>query len=371
MQQSLFGGASPTQASGSGYYGGGQTQAAPINTTYSSDGFTPGNIETGGPGSAATQQAVALGSGFTPEQLAKYTPEQLSIMGSTGGGQQANSQATQQAAQGGQQQMGLTQMLDAATGSAEATRAGVQNAKLGTDVRDVNQYGQAATDALRGADSELNQVRQNAQDQANGFTGNDGYYQNELDNSNILQNEAMTRINLNPEMRREADQQARASAQAYGRSGDNSSIASEILNREAYKRQARGEAAGAINNTANLQGLRNSDSRAAQGQAFGMNMATSAAPALQNLFGQQSNAQQYGMNATMMGQGLMGQATNQLFNPDAGVNLDLMNNSNQAAFDASIYGSNAALLGANNAASSKSKDALWGAVGSILGGALS
>lgn len=256
---------------------------------------------------------------------------------------------------------GILEMNRDATLSAEDTRAQIQAQKGASDIAYANQYGQGLTDSIRGSDADLNQIRQNAQNQANGFTGNAGFYQGELDNSRTLQNEAMSRINLNPEMRREAEQEARATAQAYGRSGDNSSIAAEILNREKYKQQARAEAAGAINNTANLQGLRNADFGAAQGQAFGFDAATSAAPGFQNLFGQQSNAQTFGVQGSMMGQNQLGNATPQLYNPDSATNLDLTNQANKSQYDATLFGSSAALAGANSAANAS----LWGG---ILGG---
>ena len=66
----------------------------------------------------------------------------------------------------------------------------------------------------------------------------------------------------------------------------------------------------------------------------------------------------------------MGQAQNlgpQMFDPNAGVNLALMNNANLANYNANIYGSQAALAGANAAAKAQVIGSGLQAIGNIVG----
>jgi len=110
---------------------------------------------------------------------------------------------------------------------------------------------------------------------------------------------------LSPEQKRLAEQEARAGSLARGRIGDESSIASEILGREGFKSQLRGEA------------------RQAGQLAFGQarNMAGDLGSVI---LGRPSMA--LGMGQNVLGQA-QGQAAGpmgpQLFDPNVGINLAL------------------------------------------------
>ena len=110
---------------------------------------------------------------------------------------------------------------------------------------------------------------------------------------------------LSPEQKRLAEQEARAGSLARGRIGDESSIASEILGREGFKSQLRGEA------------------RQAGQLAFGQarNMAGDLGSVI---LGRPSMA--LGMGQNVLGQA-QGQAAGpmgpQLFDPNIGINLAL------------------------------------------------
>lgn len=110
---------------------------------------------------------------------------------------------------------------------------------------------------------------------------------------------------LSPEQKRLAEQEARAGSLARGRLGDESSIASEILGREGFKSQLRGEArqAGqlAFGQARNMAGDLGSVILGRPSMALGMG---------QNILGQAQ-----GQAAGPMGP--------QLFDPNVGINLAL------------------------------------------------
>ena len=80
---------------------------------------------------------------------------------------------------------------------------------------------------------------------------------------------------------------------------------------------------------------------------------STAADPFQAILGRPAGAMNYGQNLGAQSQG--GDSTPQLFNPDQGINLALQQQSNQANYDANIYGSQSAMSGN-----------IWGA---LLGGA--
>lgn len=192
---------------------------------------------------------------------------------------------------------------------------------------------------------------------------------------------------LTPQQERQAAQRAREAGSARGVDASNATIASEILGREnflaqnrAEARTMRGEAAGLRGESygrdqyaqglrgeaaqrrgeqagirGEMQGLRTEDemrraqafqeAQGAGGNLFGMLGQTSADP-FQAILGRPGMAfggaqQQQGFGAGMAAQN-MGP---QLFDPNAGVNLGLMNQANQANYNANIYGSQAGMYG--------------------------
>ena len=140
---------------------------------------------------------------------------------------------------------------------------------------------------------------------------------------------------LNQEQQRMVDQQALQMSQSSGRIGDESSAAGQILGRENYLSNLRGEAAGMGQ------------------QAFGMNRQI-AGDIGSTILGRPSSA-------IGLGQQGIGQATNlaaqpvgpQLFDPNVGINMAMQNQQNQM---------NASIAGAAN------KTARYGATMGAIGG---
>jgi hypothetical protein len=132
---------------------------------------------------------------------------------------------------------------------------------------------------------------------------------------------------LSPEQKRLAEQEARAGSLARGRLGDESSIASEILGREGFKSQLRGEA------------------RQAGQLAFGQarNMAGDIGSVL---LGRPSMA--LGMGQNVLGQA-QGQAAGpmgpQLFDPNVGINLALQQRGQDIEFQGMQAQARGAMLG--------------------------
>lgn len=132
---------------------------------------------------------------------------------------------------------------------------------------------------------------------------------------------------LSPEQKRLAEQEARAGSLARGRLGDESSIASEILGREGFKSQLRGEA------------------RQAGQLAFGQarNMAGDLGSVI---LGRPSMA--LGMGQNVLGQA-QGQAAGpmgpQLFDPNVGINLALQQRGQDIEFQGMQAQAQGAMLG--------------------------
>ena len=133
---------------------------------------------------------------------------------------------------------------------------------------------------------------------------------------------------LTPQERRTADQAARESFGTSGRLGGNYSVASELLNRDAYLAGKRQEAAGMIGNAYNT-------SQSFYSPVYGMLGGTSQAA-----------------------MGLLGSSTPQMINPDTGANLG-------AAYRKDVLGAQSA----NAKAAASQKAGMYSAAGSALGAA--
>jgi hypothetical protein len=206
---------------------------------------------------------------------------------------------------GGQQGViGLTEQ--ATRKSAELDRE-AQAMQRQQDIASLSQYGAQTTEALRNADPYSKAIAEAQQAYA-------------LDAFNKAGQ-------LGFEDQRAANQQALMLGQQAGRTGSNSVIAAQMLNRQ------------------NALAQRAQMAQQAGQQAFGYNRAMSGDIA-NVILGRPSNA--LAMGSQFMGQS-QGMAQNQgpkLFDPNAGVNLALQNSSNQANYNASIFGAKSAMTGA-------------------------
>jgi hypothetical protein len=85
--------------------------------------------------------------------------------------------------------------------------------------------------------------------------------------------------------------------------------------------------------------------------------------------GRPSQSQQAGMASAQFASGLAGQNMGpMLFNPNAGINLALQNNSNQSNYQSSIYGAQAGLAGANAQAKGSAIGGIASGIGSGIAG---
>jgi hypothetical protein len=182
---------------------------------------------------------------------------------------------------------------------------------------------------------------QQSQEQALQAQGLAGLYQGQsqgyVNQANTLGNEAFARRGyLSPEQMRNADQQARAGAQAAGRIGGNLGIASEILNRENALASRRGEAASAGQSAFNQFQAQQSTMGNLRGEAQGANLGAYQmgqqfySPGLQMLgstpLSYQSGQQQLGVGLQQIGRGTPG-----LFDAGQALNLGATERSNQLA----------------------------------------
>lgn len=190
-----------------------------------------------------------------------------------------------------------------------------------SDVAAIGQYGSGVTQAMRQADPYAAAIADR---------------QNKMSMMLYDQSQGLT-----PEQRRLAEQQARAGGMARGRIGDQSSIAAEILGREGSLAAKRQEAMGA-------------------GQLAQSYNQQFSSP-LMSILGRPSSAMQYAQGQQGLAYQQAGGPVGPRFSdPNAGVNLALQNASNLSNYNASIYGAQAGLAGAQAQAR-----------GAMIGGALS
>lgn len=232
--------------------------------------------------------------------------------------------------QGGGGNMGLLGLQDLASRQAAGIGQELTSAQRAADIADVEALGGRATAALRAADP----MQQAIVNQLNALAA---------------QRFAATG-QLSPQEMRGAQQAARLGGLSRGRVGDVSTVASEVLNREQALAARRQEA---------LQ--------AAQ-MAFAANQATAADP-FQAILGRPAQAPGMGMASTQFAAGLAGQPLGpNLFDPNAGINLALQQQANQANYQSSLYGAQAGYAGATNQGRGAMIGGIVGGLGALGGG---
>jgi len=204
-------------------------------------------------------------------------------------------------------QKGVIDLTSQATQQAATLDREAQALQRQQDINSLTQYGAQTTEALRNADPYSKAIAEAQQ----------AYAIDAFNKSGVL----------GFEDQRAADQQARMFGQQAGRLGDNSTIASQIMNRQ---------------NALSQRGLM---AQQAGQQAFGYNRALSGDIA-NVILGRPSNAAAMGSQFVGQSQGMSQNQGPKLFDPNAGVNLALQNNANQANYNASIYGAKSAMKGA-------------------------
>ena len=191
-----------------------------------------------------------------------------------------------------------------------------------SDIGLMNRYGRDFQDAYRSSDPLMQARTQQANQLA----------------EQAFQDAQMT--DLSPEMRRRATQSARETLAATGRSSDNAGIAAEAMSREDYLRDILRQ---------NRQDFQEYNTRAAS-----LNQATRVDPLRLARGGDRYTQRAYGERAAMFG---IPQESVTRINPDAGVNIGMMENANRNNYNASTYGSRM-----------EAKGGMMGGLGSLIGG---
>ena len=265
---------------------------------------------------------------------------------------------------GGQQ--GYYGQMRGATQEAARQLGDARSAELG---QMTGQAGQARG-LLQAMSPEAAARVQQSQDQAMQAQGLAGLYQGQsqgyVNQANTLGNEAFARRGyLSPEQMRNADQQARASAQAAGRIGGNLGIASEVLNRENALASRRGEAATAGLNAyqqfqtqQGMMGSLRGEAQNANLGAYNMGQQFYSQPGLQ-LLGSTPLSYQAGQQNLGVGLQQIGRGTPGIFDAGQALNLGATERSNQLA----AQQANAQMQAQQNAG-------IMSAVGQIGGAAL-
>ena len=217
-------------------------------------------------------------------------------------------------------QEGLVQLLGRqAEESGEIQRRELQRQRE-ADVGALEEFAPRAVEAFRAADPRSAALADAAQQQALGLFSEAGGP-------------------LSPERRRLAEQAARAGSLSRGRIGDESSIASEILNREQFRSGLRQEARQAGAGAFDMQRIMAGDLGSA-------------------ILGRPSSA--IGLGGRVLGaaqEGAAGQMGPQLFDPNVGINMALQQRSQDVNYQGAMAQANASR-----------SSGLMGAAGSIIGG---
>lgn len=209
---------------------------------------------------------------------------------------------------GTQGQQGVLDLTAEATRRSSALDREAQALQRQQEIDILSKYGAQTVDALRAADSNSSQIAEAQQQYAADLFAKSG--------------------TLNMEDQRTAEQMARQQGMASGRIGDSSTIAAQALNRQ------------------NALAQRSAMAQQAGAQAFGYNRAL-AGDVANILIGRPSTAYAMGSQAFGQGAGLAGQPTGpNLFDPNAGINLALQNQSNLGNYQASTYGARVGAQGA-------------------------
>lgn len=180
--------------------------------------------------------------------------------------------------------------------------------------------------------------------------------------TNLAQKAYQSAESLSPEQIRSAQQTAREAGMMSGRVGGASTVASEILNREAAKAQRRSEAAQlgglAFQQQSSLgqQKLQTQEAaRQASQQAFGQQQSFYTQPIF-GLLGSTPQSYGAGQQYTQYGMGMLGRSTPGLINPDVGLNLAAAGRRDELA-----------AASANAQASASRSAGMMGAGGAIIG----
>ncbi len=293
-------------------------------------------------------------------------------------------------------QRGLLELNRIATQQAQEQAQAAASAQRSADIGDVEALGSRASRAFIAANPELAQSLTQAEALRGGgmSVGNDirqlmsqGQGEQQVTQAGL---DFLSRGgNLTPTQLRNVVQQSRVASQSRGRVGDQSGIANETAARLAQEMNLERENVGFGSQLVgqgfgmaqqrrgvDLQGLlglgqlEQSQQQANRAYAMGLVGArqSTASDPFQAILGRPSQAPGMGMASTQFAAGLAGQPLGpNLFDPNAGINLSLQQQANQANYQSSIYGAQAGYAGASNQGRGAMIGGIAGGVGAGLG----
>ena len=224
----------------------------------------------------------------------------------------------------GQYQRGLQGLQGGATRTAQAQIQAAQEASIGGMTR-LSGQARGLMEALSPRGAELTEQSFLASQAAQKYA--DQFNIDVSGMTNLAQKAYQSAESLSPEQIRSAEQTAREAGMMSGRVGGSSTVAAEILNREAAKSQRRSEAAQlgglAFQQQSSLgqQKLQAQEAaRQAGQQALGQQQSFYTQPIF-GLLGSTPQSYAAGQQFTEYGMGMLGKSTPGLINPDVGLNL--------------------------------------------------
>ena len=267
----------------------------------------------------------------------------------------------------GLNQAGLEILNRKAGASAMQTRNAVQQARIASQARgrsgDMSStYGEISARLAADLDLESRNLGLGSQLLNQGF----GMGQQRLGMAGNIYGQDLNRSQSNASMQQQAalaNQQALMNAQqlnqaaglTVGQANQQAMMQAQLANQQANLGASESNRANAqqqyqnyIQNLGQGSQLFNQGLAADRGYAMGLvgaRQATASDP-FQAILGRGSNASQMGMAQQQFAQGMAGQQGPQLFDPNAGINLALQQNSNLGNYNASTYGARAGAQGA-------------------------
>ena len=271
--------------------------------------------------------------------------------------------------QGTEGQTGLLGLEQLATQQASQSMIDALRQQRAADISDVEALGGRASAAFMQANPQLMAALEKAEALRGSTEAGEGEQQIGALGLDFLNRGG----NLTPLQARNAEQQARMAGVARGREMGQGSIYEEMQNRMAQEMQLEQQnvamGSGLIGQQFGMEQQRMGQNRGYALDMLGANQRVGSDP-FQAILGRPSTAPGMGQASTQYAGAMASQPMGpNLFDPNAGINLALQQNQNMANYQSSIFGSQAALAGAQAQAKGAMMGGLFQGLGSLAGGA--
>jgi hypothetical protein len=267
--------------------------------------------------------------------------------------------------QGTEGQAGLLGLEQLATQQASQSMIDSLRAQREADISDVEALGGRASAAFMQANPQLMAALEKAEALRGSTEAGEGEQQIGALGLDFLNRGG----NLTPLQARNAEQQARMAGVARGREMGQGSIYEEMQNRMAQEMQLEQQnvamGLGLIGQQFGMEQQRMGQNRGYALDMLGANQRVGSDP-FQAILGRPSTAPGMGQASTQYAGSMASQPMGpNLFDPNAGINLALQQNQNMANYQSSIFGSQAALAGAQAQAKGAMMGGLFQGLGAI------